>query len=122
MSGLRGLVNFLPEPTNVSVLDAILKFPTVSISGGGNFSSKAFILADIFKHHKSTGPILWVANDKTEQENIVRACEEWFPKEAEVFKIDPPGNDERAAKLHTLFCLKSLHDGDKIFLWLPIKC
>ena len=104
---IRGLIKLFPKLQNTTVFDLYQKFPNLSISGAGNFSSKAFILADIFRESQNW-PIVWVVNDKAEQESVGRSCEEWFKDKPEVLKIDPSLDSEKEAKLHFLFALKSL--------------
>jgi len=104
---IRGLIKLFPKLQNTTVFDLYQKFPNLSISGAGNFSSKAFILADIFRGSQHW-PIVWVVNDKAEQESVGRSCEEWFKDKPEVLKIDPSLDSEKEAKLHFLFALKSL--------------
>lgn len=120
MAKTKELINFFPELQNTSVLQAIQKFPTVTISGAGNFSSKAFILADVFRADpKVCGkPTVWIVNDKAEQENVARACEEWLSPAIPVFKFDivddqtasqeEAAESAREARLQTLHCLKFL--------------
>lgn len=94
MSSLQELISLFPKLQNPSAFEVIQKSPAVSISGGGNFSSKVFLLADILRFSKNNGskPILWIVNDKTELENVARACEEWFPygEKRKVVKINLP--------------------------------
>ena len=81
-------MNIFPKLQNISVLNAFQKFPFVSISGAGNFSSKAFILADILRQEDASGagvdtanPVVWIVNDKTEHENVARGNVARRPRE-----------------------------------------
>ena len=113
----RELINLFPKLQNDSVFDAFQKFPAISVSGAGNFSSKAFILADTLRSRDDIGPVLWVVNDKVEQENVARACEEWFAAGVNVIKVDFPEDNERTAKINLLYYLKSFVSPErKIFV------
>lgn len=104
----------------MSVLEAYQKFPAISISGAGNFSSKAFILADIVgKANTKEKPILWIVNDKIEQENVARACKEWLSPRIDIVKISPPESSQRATKIHLLHCLKFLLESEEKILVGP---
>ncbi len=108
-------MKIFPKLQNLSIFDAYNKFPAVSVSGAGNFASKAFILADIFRF-KEHWPIVWVVNDKAELEDAARACEEWFEGGVSVVKLEQPEEDEYESKLNFLYALKILLDGDKKIL------
>lgn len=116
----RELVEIFHELQNDSVLDAFKASRKISISGGGNFSSKAFILADVFRFVEDVpSPIVWIVNDKTDQENVAQACEEWFSPTPKILKIDPVEGDERATHIHLLYVLKSLINGDNKIIVSP---
>lgn len=119
MPNIRELINLFSEPQNISVLEAYQKFPSLSLSGAGNFSSKAFLLADILRFEKMPQPIIWVVNDKTEQENVARSCEEWFTPTIPTLKADFDEMDERKLKLHILHTLAALIEGDKKVIVAP---
>ncbi len=128
MSNVRELVNIFPKLQNISVLNAFQKFPSVSISGAGNFSSKAFILADILRQEDPSGtgidtarPVIWVVNDKAEQENVARACQEWFSPTVPVLHFELPEGDEPQGKLNILYCLKSLVEKERKIIVAPYQ-
>ena len=84
----------------MAVEEKFIKKRNITISGGGNYSSKAFLLADVFRKTKNLLPNLWIVNDKTEQENVAHACENWFS--GSVWKLEMFENEhldrETAAK------------------------
>ena len=76
------------------------------------------MLADLFRFEK-VKPILWLVNDKVEQENVARSCEEWFKGYAEVFKLDPKEENEHEAKLHFLHVLTALREQSNKIIIAP---
>lgn len=118
MSNVKELINFFPELQNVKVLEIFRKNPSISISGAGNFSSKVFILADILRFEPAS-PIFWIVNDKQEQENVARSCEEWFKRMSGVVRVDTLGAGDKKSRLHTLYILKSLMNGDNKIIIAP---
>lgn len=119
MSNIRGLVNLFHEPQNISVLEAYQKFPSVSLSGAGNFSAKAFLLADVFRFEKPLHPIVWIVNDKTEQENTARAWAEWTDSKTPAAKTNFEISDPRQLKLNILHTLTPLIENDKKIIIAP---
>lgn len=129
MSNLKELINIFPELQNIAVFRAMQKFPSVSVSGAGNFSSKAFILADLLRCEDAPKafPLVWIVNDKVEQENTARACEEWMLPPIPVFRFDPPLENmqeapeemQRANRLHVLYCLKVLIEKENKIIIAP---
>lgn len=106
MSELKNLITLFPKPENETVLGAFQKFPQITISGAGNFASKTFILADIFREeHTTFAPILWIVNDKIEQENVARTCAEWFAAAPEVVKFETEFPSPKEAHHHLLYML-----------------
>lgn len=122
MSQARELIKVFPELQNISVFEAIQKFPSVSVSGAGNFSSKAFILADILRYEKKKAkPLVWIVNDKIDQENVARACEEWISPAPIVFKADLHDQDplSRQSKIQLLYLAKMLAEEDRAVIVAP---
>lgn len=104
---MKRLVSIFPRLQNSQVLGIFQKNSDIGISGAGNFASKVFILADILRFKKKH-PVVWVVNDKTEQENTMRVCEDWPLEYNKTVKFSLPGGDERQKKIHLLYCLKML--------------
>lgn len=121
MPNVRELIKFFPTPQNISVLKTFEKFQTVSVSGAGNFSSKAFLIADIFRFIPPTGPVLWIVNDKQEQENVIRACKQWLSGTPEIVKIEfeENGNNPKTQILNAIYYFKCLLEGDNKILVAP---
>jgi len=130
VSEVRELIDLFSELQNVSVFEAYQKFPTLSISGAGNYSAKAFLLADMLRFcdqgkTQNTQPIIWVVNDRADQENVAQACQQWITHGLEILKLDAPQHpdeftlskeDQRKEKLRLLYILYALLEGEKKIL------
>ena len=119
----RRLLELFPELLNKTVEDKFLKSGSITVSGGGNNSSKPFLLADIFRTQKGLIPQAWVVNDKVEQEHVARACEDWFG--VPVFHFHMQENehlDKNIAhknRIKTLEVLKILIEREKKIIVAP---
>jgi len=78
MKSLENLICFFTTIQNWRVLDLFEKRKSVSFSGAGNSSSKAFMIAEILKKKRNDfRSIVWVVNDYTEQESVIRSLRLW---------------------------------------------
>ncbi|PJC37254.1 transcription-repair coupling factor [Candidatus Peregrinibacteria bacterium CG_4_9_14_0_2_um_filter_53_11] len=118
MSFEEGLITFFPKLQNTLISENYQRFPAITISGAGNFASKAFILADLMREQKQK-PILWIVNDQAEQENVARSCEEWFGPSWEVKRVRFDHADERQKKIDILYTLKHFMKGERTILVVP---
>lgn len=106
MSELQNLITLFPKPENEAVLEAFQKSHQITISGAGNFASKTFILADILREeHSAFAPILWIVNDRIEQENVARACVEWFAAKPDIMKFETEFSSPKKATQNFLYTL-----------------
>jgi transcription-repair coupling factor (superfamily II helicase) len=60
-----------------------------SVSGAGNHSSKVFILSDVLRGISKFKTILWMVNDHTDQESVLRALKGWTDIDVYGFGILP---------------------------------
>lgn len=118
MTSTRELIKLFPELQNTAVFNSLKKFPTVTVSGGGNFSSKAFILADVLRFAPAQ-PLLWLVNDRAEEENVARACEEWMVGPVRVIKVATIEDDEGARKIELLRALTPFIEGQERVVVAP---
>lgn len=95
-----------PHPRNTEVLDLFGEHRYVTLSGGGNYSSKAFVVSDILDQYKELKKLVWVVNDLGEQETIARALQDWCNMEIEVLQ------DEKGYT-STIQVLSALMDPDR---------
>lgn len=124
MPKLKELITLFSELQNIPVQQALTQYPSLSISGAGNFASKTFILADALRHWGKKdvlhhGPLLWIVNDRLEQENVARACEEWFSPELPVIRFSVSEEDERMARLDVLKGLTPFLSGEHKIVVAP---
>jgi len=110
LSAIRGLIDIFSEQQNSGVAKSLNSNKTITISGGGNFGSKAFVISDVLKNNNDDGNILWIVNDNEGKESATRACEEWFKKNKKITMFDPDLEDEYAAHIETLSFLNQLRD------------
>ncbi|MBA4336607.1 transcription-repair coupling factor [bacterium] len=71
------LQSFFGTAQNVRVLDLFYKQKNISLSGAGNSTTKAFIVFELLKKFPEYKKVLWVINDPSEQENLVKDLEIW---------------------------------------------
>ena len=62
---------------NIRVLDLFNKHKNISLSGAGNAASKSLIIFELLKKFKEYKKILWVVNDRMEQENLAKSLQVW---------------------------------------------
>jgi len=73
----RNLITLFPHGQNIEVVEQFRKNGYSSISGGGNPSSKAFLVADLMRESKNLSKVLWISGDLTLKETAVRELELW---------------------------------------------
>lgn len=78
MPNMKRLIDFFGQALHPDLAEKFKDQSHLTVSGAGNFSSKAFLLGDLLrKPPKEIFPILWIVNDKEEQENALRALQAW---------------------------------------------
>lgn len=100
-----------PHPRNQEVLDLFGEHRSITLSGGGNFSSKAFVVSDLLEQHPDLHKLVWVVSDAAGQEAVARALKDWLDFDIEV--LDAAG-DYRAV----MRALALLMDARKVALVL----
>ncbi|MFA6436333.1 MAG: CarD family transcriptional regulator, partial [Candidatus Gracilibacteria bacterium] len=74
------------HPRNQEVLDLFGEHRYVTLSGGGNFSSKSFVVSDVLDQYPDLNKLVWVVNDFGEQEAVARALHDWSALEVEILE------------------------------------
>lgn len=92
MSQLKNLIDSFPVVQNARALDLLQTKRNASFSGAGNYSSKVFLLSDILRDLPRTKTILWLVNDYSEQENVVRTIQLWSGYPTYGFQLLPVEN------------------------------
>jgi transcription-repair coupling factor len=100
-----------PHPRNQEVLDLFGEYRYVTLSGGGNFSSKTFVVSDLIDQDTGLNKLVWLVNDASEQEAMVRALKDWLDWDIEV--MDAEGGERAVMR-----GLASLLDHRKVALVL----
>ncbi len=77
MKHCRHLISLFPHGQNLQVVEQFRKDGYSSISGGGNPSSKAFLVADLMRESEELKKVLWISTDPTQKETVLRALELW---------------------------------------------
>ena len=77
MKDCKHLITLFPCGQNLEVIEQFNQHGTTSISGGGNFSSKAFLAADLLRESEDIKKILWIATDPTQREHMASALSLW---------------------------------------------
>lgn len=77
MKDCKHLITLFPHGQNLRVVEQFDQQGYTSISGGGNYSSKAFLVADLMRETKDLKNVLWICSDSQHRETIARAIELW---------------------------------------------
>ncbi len=97
MKDCRHLIKLFPSGQNLKVIEQFDQQGYTSISGGGNYSSKAFLIADLLREIKTLKKVLWICSDQVHKDNIARALSLWG--EAPVYDFMIEENQVRDRKL-----------------------
>jgi transcription-repair coupling factor len=89
MNSVENLIRLFTTVQNGRVLDLFEKKKNISLSGAGNFSSKAFTMAEALRDADNCHTAVWVVNDYTEQENVIRALKLWGEMDVYGFNLTP---------------------------------
>jgi transcription-repair coupling factor len=120
----KNLIRLFGSVQNARVLDLFKKRKNISISGSGNYSSKVFTFADIARNKPSFATALWVVNDYTEQQNIMRSVKLWSDFEAFGYDVLPADavrtrESEKTNKLRMMEFVSRLLDGRRKVVVTP---
>ncbi len=99
MKDCKHLITLFPQGQNLSVLEQFDQQGYTSISGGGNYSSKAFLVADLIRGAEGIHNTLWVCSDHQHKEHIARAVSLWGDTYVHDFELeDNPLRDKKIDK------------------------
>ncbi len=74
---MNNLISLFPSSQNGRVLDIFDGQKSITLSGAGNESSKAFIVAELLKKNENITTVLWVVNDMVAQDAVMKALQLW---------------------------------------------
>ncbi|MBN1494173.1 transcription-repair coupling factor [Candidatus Peregrinibacteria bacterium] len=99
------------------VLDLFYKYKKISVSGTGNSSSKIFVITDLLKKFPEIKKIVWVVNDKAEQENLIKNLTIWTKRE--IFPYVLNEYSERLNLIDRLYSVSRLKDSTAKIIVAP---
>jgi len=73
----RHLITLFPQGQNLAVVEQFGRDGYTSVSGSGNYSSKAFLVADILRDSKEINNVIWICSNHAEKEHVERAISLW---------------------------------------------
>ncbi|MFA4815346.1 MAG: transcription-repair coupling factor [Candidatus Gracilibacteria bacterium] len=106
MKDCRHLIKLFPSGQNLKVIEQFDQQGYSSLSGSGNYSSKAFLIADLLREIKSIKKVLWICSDQPHKENVARALSLWA--EAPVYDLDLEENAMRDRSLERKNKIKTM--------------
>ena len=77
MKDCKHLITLFPHGQNLKVIEQFDQQGYTSISGGGNFSSKSFLVADLMRESEGLHNVLWVCSDYQHKEHGARSVSLW---------------------------------------------
>lgn len=89
MEQIRGFSAFFKEDQNAQLRELFATATHLSISGAGNFSSKAFIFSSLPRKNEK---VVWLTTTASEQENVHRSLEFWGTVPTENFELLKTGD------------------------------
>lgn len=87
------MIRLFPSGQNLKVIEQFDQQGYSSLSGAGNYSSKAFLVADLLREIKRVKKVLWICSDQVHKDNISRALSLWG--EMPVYDFTPEENPIR---------------------------
>lgn len=117
MKECKHLITLFPKGQNLSVIEQFDKQGYSSISGGGNFSSRAFLLADMMREINDAHKVLWLCSDDQQKDHVLRNLGIWGDTAVHDFDYqDNPLKNrdiEAANRVHVMEMLALIHDKDR---------
>lgn len=114
MKDCKHLITLFPKGQNLRVLEQFDQHGFSSISGGGNTSSKAFLVADIMRENKDLHNVLWICSDFQTKEHAARSISLWGDTRVYDFNFEEnPIRDKEIAsrnKMHVMEMMSIIKD------------
>jgi len=117
VKSVKNLIGNFPNVQNNRVLDLLQSQKSATISGAGNYSSKAFIFSDVIRQLPKSKTVLWIVSDHTELEHVLSALRFWSDMHVYGFEFESgdSGNihrTERENKIKTVEFLARLQNAE----------
>jgi transcription-repair coupling factor (superfamily II helicase) len=93
----KHLITLFPEGQNIGVIEQFSQQGYSSVSGGGNTSSKTFLVSDLMRAVPDVKHVIWLCSDFQHKENTVRSLRLWG--EAPVYDYNFEENSMRDRKV-----------------------
>lgn len=77
MKDCKHLISLFHHGQNLAVIEQFTAQGYSSISGAGNFSSKAFLVSDLLRESKEIKKILWISGEHSQKEHVARSACLW---------------------------------------------
>ncbi len=77
MKDCKHLITLFPKGQNLEVIEQFKENGYSSVSGAGNPSSKAFLVADMMRADKSVHNVLWICSDHQHKEHAAHSIRLW---------------------------------------------
>lgn len=107
------LIQLLSDDFSKEIREKLEQHGIAYASGFGNFSSKCFVLADLLKK-RNYSSVLWIVNDKNEQEAVERSFSLWSGfKVYSLVKDDESRDKERINRLNLIESISYLNNEEK---------
>lgn len=123
MSKTANLIRFLPTVLNARVLDMLERKKAFSVSGSANHSSKVFTVVDSLKDQKKTLGGVWIVNNLSEADAVIKNLKLWGGYEVQNFDSrlgqSLPSKVDRLRRMKTMELLAMLRSEARRFLILP---
>lgn len=89
MKDCKHLITLFPQGQNLRVIEQFEAQGYSSISGGGNESSKAFLVADLMREVKDMHNVLWICSDPQQKDHVARMLTLWGDTQVHKFDLEP---------------------------------
>lgn len=109
MKDCRHLISLFPVGQNLGVIEQFNEDGFSTISGGGNYSSKAFLIADLLRSAPEINNVVWICSNHAEKEHVARAAELWGDSQVYDFNYEEnPLHDKQVARKNKVKVMEML--------------
>lgn len=88
MKDCKHLISLFASRQNLDLIEQFNQNGYSSVSGGGNFSSKAFLISDLLRENDDIQNVFWISSDHSHKEHIARAGQLWADLQVYDFEYD----------------------------------
>ncbi|OGJ47748.1 transcription-repair coupling factor [Candidatus Peregrinibacteria bacterium RIFOXYA2_FULL_33_7] len=110
---MKNIKSLLTSDLNKDLVDLFPKKKEMTVSGAGSYSSKVYIISDILRNYKNINKILWIVNDFTEQENVLKSFKLWDEIPVYSFNLSEENENGENDYLKLLELISHLRSSEK---------